>query len=547
MPNKLFISYPSESWNFAQRLANDLAQHLDDSIFIDYRSIDQPDFEIAILSHLKSSQGVLLVVTDKTFEDIHRDTDWVRLEIRTALENNIPIVLVRENGLLPPTDLPADVRDVTRSQGVPFYREFFEPGIILLKDTLLKFRLGTPKTGQHIERPEQVIAVTPPPAAAPAVPEPPQKPLTLNDASRLVAQGDYEQAKFILENLLTNGTLRMTMRPAAESLLADCEAHLQARTRRQEAEADYQDILEMAEQPATQNAARKAWIEWLKTYPDLAEQLDTADLRSRFAPPKPRIVGERSAVYLPQPFAWITIPAGKVTLITEEGWEDNYVPKGQPLVVQVPSFAIAKYPLTNAQYKLFVDAGGYKERRWWTDAGWEKRENEKWTQPRYWDDSQWNAAEQPVVGVSWYEAIAYCQWLSEQTSDSILLPSETQWQRAAQGDDGREYPWGNDWQEGKLCNNNVGSNNSSVTSPVRRYEGQGDSPFGVVDMAGNVWEWCRTAYDTGSEDQNGTNVRVLRGGSWISSNSVRFRCAYRGRDNPHGRFDSGGFRLALSG
>ncbi|MCC6615370.1 MAG: toll/interleukin-1 receptor domain-containing protein [Anaerolineae bacterium] len=127
MPNKLFISYPSESWNFAQRLAENLAVQLDDEIFIDYRSIDQADFERAILEHLRASNAVILVVTEYTFADIHRDTDWVRLEIRTALDHKIPIVLVRENGLLPPKDLPDDVRNVGRSQGIPFYREFSTP------------------------------------------------------------------------------------------------------------------------------------------------------------------------------------------------------------------------------------------------------------------------------------------------------------------------------------------------------------------------------------------------------------------------------------
>ncbi|MBK8026840.1 MAG: toll/interleukin-1 receptor domain-containing protein [Chloroflexi bacterium] len=112
MPNKLFISYPSESWNFAQRIAENLASRVEQSIFIDYRSIDQADFANSILAHLRDSDAVILVVTDFTFADIHRDNDWVRLEVRTALQSQIPIVLVRENGLLPPTDLPDDVRDV---------------------------------------------------------------------------------------------------------------------------------------------------------------------------------------------------------------------------------------------------------------------------------------------------------------------------------------------------------------------------------------------------------------------------------------------------
>jgi formylglycine-generating enzyme required for sulfatase activity len=223
---------------------------------------------------------------------------------------------------------------------------------------------------------------------------------------------------------------------------------------------------------------------------------------------------------LPAPFAWVPIPG-----------------KG---------YSIAKYPLTNAQYKLFVDAGGYKQSKWWTKAGWKQRESEKWTEPRYWQDSTWNGDEQPVVGVSWYEAVAFCVWLSETSGEKIMLPTEDQWQYAAQGDDGRAFPWGNDW-DGIRCNNNVDSKGIGKTTPVRTYEGKGDSPFGVVDMAGNVWEWCLTDYDTKTNDVNSdANRRVLRGGSWSNYGTDFFRCVYRSWSLPHSRDYGWGFRLALS-
>jgi formylglycine-generating enzyme required for sulfatase activity len=234
---------------------------------------------------------------------------------------------------------------------------------------------------------------------------------------------------------------------------------------------------------------------------------------------------------LPSPFAWIDIPAGKVTVKNQTH--------------DVPAFAIAKYPLTNTQFAPFIEAGGYRERKWWTDAGWGQRERDGWTEPRFWNDSKWNGTEQPVVGVSWYEAIAYCQWLSEQTGQKILLPTGQQWQRAAQGDDGRDYPWGSQWNR-NLCNNNVDKKGIGKTTPVTQYEGNGDSPFGVVDMAGNVWEWCLTEYKSGNNSANGTEVRVLRGGSWFIPDTVIFRCDYRNRNDPYNRYSNWGFRLALS-
>ncbi|MCB0074494.1 MAG: SUMF1/EgtB/PvdO family nonheme iron enzyme, partial [Caldilineaceae bacterium] len=165
--------------------------------------------------------------------------------------------------------------------------------------------------------------------------------------------------------------------------------------------------------------------------------------------------------------------------------------------------------------------------------------------PRFWTDKQWNGAEQPVVGVSWYEAVAYCRWLSDKTGQAIMLPTEAQWQYAAQGNDGREYPWGNEW-DCKRCNNSVKPCDSNVTTTVTAYEGQGDSPFGVVDMAGNVWEWCLTQYNSGSNDLNGTDVRVLRGGSWYNNNAFNFRATYRSWLNPRNWLGDRGFRVALS-
>lgn len=153
-----------------------------------------------------------------------------------------------------------------------------------------------------------------------------------------------------------------------------------------------------------------------------------------------------------------------------------------------------------------------------------------------------------MVGVSWHEAVAYCRWLSDRSGQKILLPTEQQWQYAAQGNEGFAYPWGNEW-DGSRCRNSVGGEWGSAgnTSPVTAYEGKGDSPFGVVDMAGNVWEWCLTDYEKGTNDPNSeATYRVLRGGSWFFINSSNFRTVFRKRDLPSLRHHFVGSRVALS-
>jgi formylglycine-generating enzyme required for sulfatase activity len=214
--------------------------------------------------------------------------------------------------------------------------------------------------------------------------------------------------------------------------------------------------------------------------------------------------------------------------------------------VTLEEYAIARYPVTNAEFERFIQDGGYQTRDYWTDAGWKQKESDGWSQPRYWEDKKWNDPSQPVVGVSWYEALAYCRWLSAKSGREYRLPSEAQWEKAARGTDGRRYPWGDDWDPDR-CNNK--ENGPGRTTPVGQYP-EGDSPYGVGEMVGQVWEWCSSKYapyryepDDGREDLEGDDSRILRGGSWYNSSPAgKCRCGSRYRRGPRGRSDDRGFR-----
>jgi len=267
----------------------------------------------------------------------------------------------------------------------------------------------------------------------------------------------------------------------------------------------------------------------------------------------------------------VTIPAGEFWM----GGEGKYDGKPQHKLY-LPEYQIGKYPLTNAEFATFIEAGGYRERRWWTEAGWAEKEkpqyeDEPWTKPRYWADSRFNKPNQPVVGISWYEGVAYCRWVSAETGKLFRLPTEAEWEKAARGPStslgaataGRVYPWGDEFEASRL-NARVGEQQVRATTPVGIYP-SGVSPFGLFDCAGNVWEWCATALDADynykpypydiEEDEwseeylNRTDVRVLRGGSWDDNNTDDFRAAFRDGGYPNNWDDYGGFwlvALALS-
>ena len=236
---------------------------------------------------------------------------------------------------------------------------------------------------------------------------------------------------------------------------------------------------------------------------------------------------------LPPPFDWRAVPAGRPMLRERGGY------LVQAASFDVDAFLIARFPITNGQFERFVQApDGYQAERWWAfspDAQEWHLETGEAKRADFGDEHH------PRTHVAWYEAVAFCRWLSEKTGEAIRLPSEAEWQRAAQGDDGRQYPWGEEWSA-DLCHNN--SRHDSIgTGSVLEYAGRGDSPFGVADMSGNIWEWCATRWDSGANDLAGDAVRVLRGGSWFDDVASFFRTTARSSWNPGLRSDLRGFRI----
>ncbi len=179
------------------------------------------------------------------------------------------------------------------------------------------------------------------------------------------------------------------------------------------------------------------------------------------------------------PIEWVRIPAG--AMIT---WF-----KAIPSTRTIGEYFIAKYPVTNREFSKFVLSGFYQNRNYWENRPGLIGSNDDFSFTNYCNNNNLGNPEQPVVGVNWDEAIAYCRWISRMLGEEITLPTSNQWLRAAQGDERYKYPWGDEWDPNK-CNHSVSLHTYGPT-PVKAYEKLGNvSPFGVVDMAGNVSEWC---------------------------------------------------------
>lgn len=322
---------------------------------------------------------------------------------------------------------------------------------------------------------------------------------------------------------------------------------------------------------------------------DIQQRAEAGRLLGELGDPRPGITVIREGEYKGLPdIGWESIPAGTLQMgFTDEeaqrSWEKTSTPQH---AVELPVFQISRYPITNAQFACFVAAGGYETERYWHSCEaayqWWKGEKadlsllddnpdwkkgyENWLagektrrQPWFWEQRKWNNPNHPVVGVSWYEALAFCEWLNTTSvyqGKQVRLPMEAEWEYAARGTQGLRYAWG---EEADAVSGNYGDTKIGQTSAVGMFPA--GKAFGLYDMTGNVWEWTSSQWGkkVGSPDftydqwavqekqrdnLNEHALRITRGGSWFDSTGD-VRCAIRIRLLPNGRGDYLGFRLVL--
>lgn len=371
-------------------------------------------------------------------------------------------------------------------------------------------------------------------------------------AATAMERGEFDKAVFLLKLAQENGYVSRFIN--MDKMLLEAEAALERQAYMREAERDYKQILELVKHSRTRAIGCEAFGTFHEAFPDydpdnLAVICGLADKpRIEPLPPTParnngvshneeetipsRLpVTDTLARFRMPLLEFCAVPSGIVKVDTsDKGEQQSEKPQ------HVEAFQMAKYPVTNAQYRIFLqDPKGYANLDWWKydKEAYEWRVGNPTPQ-----DSTFKGDERPREMVNWYDALAFCRWLSSKMNAKIMLPTFVQRQRAIQGDDDRMFPWGDAFDKNR-CNTH--ESEIKMTTLVTRYPA-GVSPYGIFDLAGNVWEWCLNIKH--DDDQSGAGKRIVHGGSFVSPYQ-RAKVSFRYYLNPQIRYSSIGFRVIM--
>jgi formylglycine-generating enzyme len=272
---------------------------------------------------------------------------------------------------------------------------------------------------------------------------------------------------------------------------------------------------------------------------------------------------------------FVRIPAGSFLMGSRTDKIEAFTEEKPSHKIYLDEYWLAKTPVTVMQFAEFVNASGYQTTaeqqgfaHVWIESKWFETKGACWKHPHGPDSNIDKKSNHPVTQVSWVDALAFTNWMTElvkthQNQRSVFmspelapgscvhLPSEAQWEKAARGTEGLIYPWGNESPNGSYCNFNF---EIKDTTEIGIYSPLGNSPFNCLDMAGNVFEWCNDWYQEDYYQQipiknpNGPapgHFKVVRGGSWRSEDTLFIRSANRYRRKPLNMYYDNGFRCAL--
>ncbi len=503
-PRQVFISYSTKDTKFAVRLARDMrAAGL--SVWISDDSIAKGELWAAAIDRGLSECGVFVVALTPNAVQ----SDWVRQETAYALQT-------RQRGqmqLFPLLVQACEVEQLssllTTLEYVNFERDYDE-GFASLSRAMGVTQLGS-KRSERFEPLTPSLQQPPPPAAA-VVSKWQQR------VEAALTRQDWPEAARLINNQL--------------ELDPDDPAALAAQTRLRELQRAAQTAARAAQLRESQHLMEEAWADenWAEAARHAAIVLQLMPDNTRAERVLKLSQTKLAALRSQNPPGLLTLAAGVTLEMVRIPAGDFLYGENKQKMAQA-EFWMGKTPVTVAQYWAFLQATKHPRSGYW-----------------HWDEAKRRALlNHPAVDVNWEDANAFCTWASQVTSCPLSLPSEHEWEKAARGTDGREYPWGPEAPDNTRCNfgkyddwqKASDEDNYKFTTAVGSFSPKGDSPYKLQDMAGNVWEWCADWYDSSNK------ARVVRGGAFYY-NGRSLRCAYRYNFVPASRDYYLGFRVSAS-
>jgi len=539
--NTVFISYRRTDVYTALAVYENLKNQGYD-VFFDYRSISSGDFEQIIISSIRARAHFILILTPTALDRCSEPEDWLRREIELAIDekrNIVPLFFkdFRFGTSSVSEKLTGKLRNLSHYNGLNVHEDYFDEGMDRLRTQYLNIPLNTvlhPMSTevQKVVNEEQIAA----------------------DNALKQNEHTNKPAKQINEKLLRDGELLKT--PVTQTIKSDASLRAPQKVMPYRLIVGIMAVLALLIMFLIWGGGRI----WNSRFDSILESTSTSQLvetktplpSETSAPPTPvlDIGSTRTGI---DGMTLLYVPAGDFTMGTKA--EDalaqclktttdcqlsQFTDEDPPHQIFLNTYWIDQTEVTNAMYAKCVQS----------DYCQPPESNESYTRDSYYGNSEFD--NYPVIQVDWNKAKAYCDWAGRR------LPTEAEWEKAARGEDGNIYPWGSEFDGTRVnfCDKNCPytwaintfDDGFADTSPVDNYP-KGASPYGVFDMAGNVWEWTSDWYDTypggdpNARSQYGQKYRVFRGGSWGYYDSI-VRSAYRGRGTPDLATNFIGFRCA---
>lgn len=509
---RLFISYARVDKPYCIQIVNVLDVH---DTWYDQRLYAGQNWWQEILRRLDWCEGfVYLISPDSVASEYCRK----EFELAQSLGRHIFPVLIH-----PKTSIPTSLSEIQYAD--------LSKGLTV---EAVKVLLNSLYLAEHHRQTQPILPVAAissdeikPPSVDPAT--------VISSATTAMEKGQFDQAVFLLKQAkASNFTLRFI---SIDAILAEAEAALEKQSYLRKAEREYRQIADLVRYKRTSKLGCEAFAAFRKEFPDFdpdgLEQICAISTPHSASPLISVTDSDVEPVPLKLPLLeWCEVAAGPVRV--EVGSNGHR----QTRHFAVEGFRMSKYPVTNAQYQVFLeDPSGYANPDWWSYSGHAQSWRSANPEPK---PSSFKGEERPREMVSWYDAIAFCQWLSKRLGMVVSLPTGSQWQRAARGDDLRQFPWGDKFD---IKYANTHESGLKMTTLVIRYP-ENVSPFGIHDMAGNVWEWCLNAKGEqgGKLNITSNDKRLVHGGSFMSPYQ-RSQISFEYYLDPQTYYASIGFRL----